>query len=73
MYWDTSDAANEGGAWRIRWETGDEESGPWDWPVDQQNGGIADAVVELARQHGAEIEPGDVAVEGLYGFWQSAE
>ena len=70
IYWDTQDSKNEGWAWRVAFDAGDNhESGFWYWPVDPASGGVADAVVHLAHQHGEVITAADVAVDGLHGIW----
>jgi hypothetical protein len=63
IYWDAQDPDDEGWAWRIKWNHGGEESGPWDAECDGSITQLEEAVVSLAGQHGATIETGMVACE----------
>lgn len=70
IYWDTQDPTNEGWAYRVRYSDGHEESGEWDAMINERDGGVADAVIDLVAQHGGpEIDSGSVSIEGLCGSW----
>ena len=73
VYWDTQDPANEGWAYTIYGEDRIIESGPIEFLEDFADGGsLQEAVVNLAAEHGVDIETGDVATEqhdGGFAIW----
>jgi hypothetical protein len=72
VYWDSADAQNEGWASRVRWDDGSEVSESYDGPHDNP----AEAVMQVAHEHGLEITTDDVAceaVEGGYAVWTAPE
>jgi hypothetical protein len=72
IYWDNSDKLNEGWAYRVKYAGGDDFSGKWNSVINERDGGIADAVIDLVAQYdGPEIQSGDVAIEGLCGEWDA--
>lgn len=74
IYWDTQDPTNEGWAYRVRFDDGGtEESGEWDHSIDRFTSTIADAVVDLAYQHGRRIRADEVVIEELCGSWLASE
>ena len=64
VYWDATDPANEGWAWRVTSPQNEQESGEWNEPCDGSITQLEEAVVSLAWQHGLEITVGHVAVDG---------
>ena len=57
IYWDTKARDREGWAWRIEYDDGHEESGPWE----DDKGDVAAMVVELCYRNGIEIRCDQVA------------
>lgn len=64
IYWDSQDSDNEGWAYRVQYDDGHEETGPWDGPA---SAAVDAMVVTLAHQHGVTITKGDVACEDVDG------
>jgi hypothetical protein len=72
VYWNNDDPLNEGWWYRVRYADADEFSGTWNSVVNERDGGIADAVIDLVAQYGGgTLESGDIAIEGLCGEWRA--
>lgn len=68
------DPEKEHWAYRVRRADGEEQTGPWDWPVDEKNeSSMQEAVVQIAHEHGLKIEPAHVAVHGLRACYMNDE
>ena len=70
IYWDSQDPNNEGWAYRLFYDDEHQESGPFDW---EEDGDLAEGVVELLHQNGISILVGEVAneprIDGGYATW----
>ena len=77
IYWDSQDRLNEGWAFRVVGEDGLEESGEWETEVDENTGGIEEAVADLVDLYDDDrtetIDTGAVAVDGMCGTWTRLE
>ena len=65
IYWDSQDPRNEGWSWNTYYSDGHEESGAWEWDLQDHpdRSELVKHIENLAYQHDAVIDRSDVVVD----------